>query len=224
MVSPRRTALGHRSAITETKAQFQRGLQLAAKLPDSAARMRLEAELQLALGRMLAATGGNADPEAEIAFERASALCRTVDEPEMLTQAIWGKLSVVAQRGGVEETIRGYQELLAVAGSNQRIEMVARLGIGGMNLWAGRFNEARRHLKIVLEGSEQLGNVRLNLANATSPDRLAGAFLSNALIFQGYVNQAVSDCGGCSGARACSRGRIVGGRTNDLSPSAVLPR
>ena len=56
----------------------------------------------------------------------------------------------------------------------------------------GCFNGARRHLTFVLERSEQLGSGRLNLANATSPDRLAGTFLSNALIFQGYVNQAVS--------------------------------
>ena len=202
-----------RSAIRETKAQFQRGLQLAASLLDSTARMRLEAELQLALGRMLAATGGNADPEAEVAFDRACVLCRTVDEPEMLTQAIWGKLAVIAQRGGVEETIRGYQEILATAGSNQRIEVVARLGIGGMNVWAGRFNEARRHLKFVLERSEQLGNVRLNLANATSPDRLAGAFLSNALVFQGYVSQAVSVA-----ADAVKRARAA----EDESLAAVL--
>lgn len=180
-----------RSAITETKAQFQRGLQLVASLPDNMARKRLEVELQLALGRMLAATGGNANPEAKIAFDRASTLCRTIDEPEMLAQAIWGKLTVIGQYEHVEEGRRVGEELLAVAGGNERIEVVARLGLGIMDVWAGRFNESRRHLEFVLDQSEQLGHVRLNLANATSPDRIAAAFLSNALAVQGYANQAV---------------------------------
>jgi hypothetical protein len=53
----------------------------------------------------------------------------------------------------------------------------------------------------------------LDLANATSPDRLAGAFLSNALVVQGYVNQAVSVAAG-----AVERARAA----EDESLAAVL--
>ncbi len=80
-----------RSAIAETKAQLQRGLQLVATLPENPTRHRLEAELQLALGRTLIATNGFSDAEASAAFERASTLCRTLNDIELLTRARWGE-------------------------------------------------------------------------------------------------------------------------------------
>ena len=62
-----------RAAVAETRTYLERGLQFAGNLPDGPDRHRLEAELLIALGRILMATKGPNDPEAGTAFQRAVA-------------------------------------------------------------------------------------------------------------------------------------------------------
>ena len=53
-----------RAAVAETRTYLERGLQFAGNLPEGPDRHRLEAELLIALGRILMATKGPNDPEA----------------------------------------------------------------------------------------------------------------------------------------------------------------
>ena len=88
-----------RSAFAETRILLDRGLSLAATLPDSPDRRRLEAELLVALGRFLHMTKGMADDEALIAFERAIDLSRTLDETELLTRGLYNRCINLQTRG-----------------------------------------------------------------------------------------------------------------------------
>ncbi len=65
-----------RAAVAETRIYLERGLEFAGNLQETPDRHRLEAELLIALGRILMATRGSNDPDARSAIQRAVAVCR----------------------------------------------------------------------------------------------------------------------------------------------------
>ena len=69
-----------RNAYHEAIAALRKGLALLATLPESPERIRRELTLQLALGELLRATGGDGAPEVGEAYTRAYALCQQVGE------------------------------------------------------------------------------------------------------------------------------------------------
>ncbi len=179
-----------RSAIAETKAQLQRGLELAAMLPESPARHRLEAELQLALGRTLVTTNGFADAEAGAAFERATTLCRTLNDLEMLTRARGGELIIAIQRGRVKDCRQICEELLTLAENNVSAELAARAVLGCLEVAAGFFAESQKHLRPALEKLDQFPEHRVEFPGVGSVDGTAAAYLAAALAIQGFVTEA----------------------------------
>ena len=180
-----------RSATAETRAHLHRGLQIIAGLPDTPARWRLEAELQLVLGRMLLNNDGNGSLEAAAAFEQASELCRSLDQPEMLTRALWGRFTVLSHRGQLEEGRQIGLELMAVAKGDPKIQMPARANAGYVYFWTGRFAESRREFQSAIELADQAPDRRLNLAVTGSGDAHCVAYMAKALLLQGYVKEAV---------------------------------
>ena len=85
-----------RAAVAETRIYLERGLRVAGNLPEGPDRRHLEAELLIALGRILMATKGPSDPEAGVAFRGAVAVCRTLGSPEMLARALYS-LGIIAE-------------------------------------------------------------------------------------------------------------------------------
>src|SRR5262249_60273891 len=64
-----------RFANLEAIAHLQRGIEIAARLPESLGRDRLELDLQFALGALLMATQGPASTTAVATFARGRELC-----------------------------------------------------------------------------------------------------------------------------------------------------
>ena len=79
-----------RSADREAVHQLRRGLDALATLPPSAERDRVELDFQLALGPRLVSTSSYANPDVAAAYERASALCESLQDAGRLIPVLWG--------------------------------------------------------------------------------------------------------------------------------------
>jgi predicted ATPase len=80
-----------RSAMTEAVAQLQKGLDVLAGLPDGHWRQQQELDLQIALGRALAATKGFSAADVGETIARARALAEQIDRPEYLVRLSLGQ-------------------------------------------------------------------------------------------------------------------------------------
>ena len=83
-----------RSAMTEAIAQSRLALNLLATLPENADTQKLELKVQIALARGLVAVKGPAAPDAAQAYNRARALCETLNDIQMPLRS-----SVLFQQG-----------------------------------------------------------------------------------------------------------------------------
>ena len=138
-----------RSAMAEAAAQFQKGLDQLALLPDTLERQRQELELCSALGAVLQAVKGFAAPETGRAYDRARELWERLGSPPEFLRIPYGQSRHHAFRGEFELAHRLDDDLLRL--SRQRND-TAGLVLGhisfGRNLYAaGRFASARSHLE-----------------------------------------------------------------------------
>ncbi len=182
-----------RAAVAETRTHLERGLQIAASLPDGPDRSRLEVELLIAFGRILMATKGPNDPEAELTFQRAAAVGRKLGNPEMLARALYS-LGVIAEtRADLDAAEAIGEELRALAESNgdAGIAIAARVRLGVVAYYRGHFVAAHGHLAEAL-ALHATGNYELRDSAIASDPHVAAAYLSVALAHLGHVEQAIS--------------------------------
>ena len=182
-----------RAAVAETRTYLERGLQFAGNLPDGPDRHRLEAELLIALGRILMATKGPNDPEAGMALQRAVAVCRKLGSPEMLARALYSLGIIAETRAELMEGQTIGEELLILAeqSGDVGIAIAARVRLGILGYYRGNFVAARDHLAEALAlcatGEQELRDT------AIAPDpHVAAAYLSVTLAHLGYAEQAIS--------------------------------
>ena len=110
----RRTS--ERSANKEAIAHFTKALQIIGSLPASTERTRLELQLLIALGPILAMTKGYAASEVEKTYVRARALCREAGAPAQFFTVTWGLWFVNHTRLRLETAQTLADELLTLAG------------------------------------------------------------------------------------------------------------
>jgi predicted ATPase/DNA-binding winged helix-turn-helix (wHTH) protein len=79
-----------RFAYQEAVVLARHGLELLAKLPDSAEREQQELRLQIGLGVSLIATEGYAAPSVGSVYLNARQLCHRMGEPPEISQVLWG--------------------------------------------------------------------------------------------------------------------------------------
>jgi DNA-binding winged helix-turn-helix (wHTH) protein/predicted ATPase len=87
-----------RSAYQEAATHLERGLKLLEGLAEGVPRVRLELELNLLLGRVLAATKGWAVEQVETTYLRAQYLCEQLEDTNSLFQVLWGLIGVAFVR------------------------------------------------------------------------------------------------------------------------------
>ena len=109
-----------RAGLAETRNHLERGLQFARSLPDGSDRQLLEAELLIALGRLLIAVQGQSDPEAWRLFERAVTVSRELGDPEMLARSLFALGAIAMSRGELQSVQTISNDLLDLARSNQK--------------------------------------------------------------------------------------------------------
>ncbi len=182
-----------RAAVAETRTYLERGLQFAGNLPDGPDRHRLEAELLIALGRILMATRGTNDPEVGTAFQRAVAVCRELDSPEMLARALYSLGIIAETRAELEAGQAIGEELRALAAKSgdTGIEIAARVRLGAVAYYRGNFVAARDHLAQALAMCAT-GEHQLRDSAIASDPHFSEVQLSATLAHLGYIEQAIS--------------------------------
>lgn len=104
-----------RFAYREGVALAQRGLELLAKLPDSAERAQQELCLQLTLGVPLIATEGYAATAVGNLYTRARELCQQIGDTPDVAEALWGLRSFYVATAELEKARSIAEEFLQLA-------------------------------------------------------------------------------------------------------------
>jgi predicted ATPase len=186
-----------RSTIAEAAAQFQKGLDQLALLPDTPKRQRQELEFLSALGVVLNAIEGHSAPETGHAYARARELWERLGSPAEFLHIPHGQSRYHAYRGELDVALRLDQELL-----HQSLERndSGRLVLGhissGRNLMhAGGFASSRSHLEAVLALYDPNSHQSLGLQTGIHPQLAAQAHLGIVLFCLGFADQALARSG-----------------------------
>jgi class 3 adenylate cyclase len=143
-----------RFALAEMVSHLRNGLRQLTRLPESPERSRRELALQLMLGQALIdLEGGNSDP-VRTTFERARALCFSLDEVKLLPR-VYDGLVVNHHfiRSNPAEIQRCTTEMIAVhrrTGDPQALVLIRRAGCLA-NFLLGRFDAAREDMQNLID-------------------------------------------------------------------------
>jgi class 3 adenylate cyclase/predicted ATPase len=104
-----------RSAYVEAIGHLTKGLEVLQALSDIHERAQQELDLQIALGRALTATKGQAALDVGHVFNRARELCQQVGETQQLCRVLWGLWSFHVVRAELQTARKLGEELLSLA-------------------------------------------------------------------------------------------------------------
>jgi class 3 adenylate cyclase/predicted ATPase len=181
-----------RSAMAEAAAQFQKGLDQLALLPDHSDRQRQELELRRALGVALRFVKGQAAPETGHAYARARELWEQLGSPSEFLAVPLGQSFYHTYRGELDLAQRLDEDLLRL--SRQRNDsaglVLGHLSSGRTLMLAGRFASSRSHLEEVLALYDPTSHRSLVHEAGMHPRVNSLTFLGNVLFFLGFPDQA----------------------------------
>jgi predicted ATPase len=189
---------GHRSvaraAIVEAAAQFQKGLDQLALLPNNPERQRQELEFYSALSAALRAVKGQGALETGRAYARARELWERAGSPSEFLQIPYGQSRYHAHRGELDLAQRLDEDLLHL--SRQRNDaaglVLAHLSSGANLLFAGMFASSRTHLEKALALYDPISHRELVRQAGVHPQIFSQAYLGNALFCLGFPDQALA--------------------------------
>jgi predicted ATPase len=186
-----------RSAMVEAEAQFQKGLDQLAVLPDTPKRQRRELEFLIALGAVLLSSKGASAPENGPVYARARELWERLGAPTEFLHVAWGQSRYHANRGEVDLAQRLDENLLRL--SRQRNDaaglILGHASSGRTLLWAGKFASSRSHLEEALALYDPTSNRSLVKLTGIHPHVLSQAYLGLGLFCLGYPDRASTQCG-----------------------------
>jgi DNA-binding SARP family transcriptional activator/predicted ATPase len=180
-------------ANQEALKQYEKGLELLKRLPESHSRAIKELALQLVLGQVCVETYGYASSRVERAMSRAQELSQQLGETVQLFHALFGLLWVQMVRGNLRQSYTVAIQLSALAqGFEQPIySLAAHYSLGGTLCFMGEFEAARRKFEeaIVLykSRSQHSSNTFLGIDLGI----FCQSWISHALWHLGYSDQAL---------------------------------
>jgi predicted ATPase len=185
-----------RSAMAEAAAQFQKGLDQLAALPDTPDRQRQELEFYSALGAIYQVLIATAAREAGDAYGRARELWERLGSPPEFLQALYGQARYHRFRGEFDLAQRVAENLLRLG--NER-DASAALVLGhsslGVNLmFVGQFAPSRSHLEKALALYELVPSDSLVVEAEFHPRVGSLAYLGMSLFCLGFPDQAAERC------------------------------
>jgi predicted ATPase len=183
-----------RSAMAEAAAQFQKGLDQLALLPDTRERQRKELEFRSGLGAALLIVKGFAAPETGHAYARARELWEQLGSPSEFLQVPHGQSHYHALRDELDLAQSMDEDLLCR--SRQRNDS-AGLVLGhfstGQNLiLRGRFALSRSHFEQVLALYDPISHRPLVRQAGVQPLVISKAYLGIVLFCLGFPDQALA--------------------------------
>ena len=184
-----------RSAMAEAAAQFHKGLDQLALLPDTAERWRRELEFWSALGAVLQALRGSAASEAGHAYARARELWEQLGSPSEFLRIPYGQSVFHMNRGELDLALRLDEDLLRL--SDQRNNsgglVLGHLSSGRTLFFAGRFASSRSHLQEVSALYDPTSHGALVHQASMHPQVVSHAVLGNVLFCLGYPDSALAE-------------------------------
>ncbi len=186
-----------RSAMAEAAAQFQKGLDQLALLPDIPERRQKELEFSSALGALLNVVKGSAAPETGQAYARARQLWEQLGSPAEFIQVPCGQSRYHAHRGELDQAQSLAEDLLQLSRRrNDSAGLVMGHYSSGRNLmFAGSFASSRSHLETVLALYDPNAHHALVRQTGIHPQLAAQAALGIVLFCLGFPDQALARSG-----------------------------
>jgi class 3 adenylate cyclase/predicted ATPase len=183
-----------RSAMAEAAAQFQKGLDQIALLPDTLERRQQELEFCSALGAVLQAVKGFAAPETGRAYDRARELWEQLGSPPEFLRIPYGQSRHHAFRGEFELAHRLDEDLLRL--SRERSDssglVLGHISFGRNLCAAGRFAAARSHLEAGLALYDPISHRSLVHQVGIGPGVSLRGFFGFVLFCLGFLDEALA--------------------------------
>jgi DNA-binding winged helix-turn-helix (wHTH) protein/predicted ATPase/class 3 adenylate cyclase len=183
-----------RSAMAEAAAQFRKGLDQLALLPDMPERRQKELEFSSALGAVLNVVKGSAAPETGQAYARARELWEQLGSPVEFIEIPCGQSRYHAHRGELDRAQSLAEDLLHLSRRrNDSAGLVMGHYSSGRNLmWIGSFASSRWHLETVLAIYDPNSHHALLRQTGVHPQLAAQAALGIVLFCLGFPDQALA--------------------------------
>jgi class 3 adenylate cyclase len=183
-----------RSAMAEAAAQFQKGLDQLALLPDDPKRQWQELEFCSSLGAALRFVKGQAAPETGRAFARARELWEQLGSPMEYRHVPYGQSRYHAYRGELDLAMRLDEDLLHL--SRHRNDhgglVLAHQASGTVQTLTGRFASSRSNLEAGLALYDPISQRSLAYQTGTHPQVVSQAYLGTILFCLGFPDQALA--------------------------------
>jgi len=183
-----------RSATAEAAAQFQKGLDQLALLPDDPERQSQDLEFLSALGAVLIAVKGSAAPETGLAYARARKLWEQLGSPSEFVRVAYGQSLHHTTRGEFDLAQRLDEDLLRL--SRQRNDsgglVLGHYSSGRNLLFLGRFASSRSHLEEALALYDPISHCSLVHQGGIHPQVASQVHLGIVLFCLGYPDQALA--------------------------------
>jgi class 3 adenylate cyclase len=183
-----------RSAMAEAAAQFHKGLDQLALLPDNPERQRQELEFRSSLGAVLIAVKGFGAPETGRAFARARELWEQLGSPSEFLQVPFGQSLHHVFHGEIDLAQRLDEDLLRLSRQrNDSAGLVLGYVSSGRNLWyGGKFGPSRSHLEAGLALYDPNLHRSLFHQAGIHPHVNSQAYLGIVLLCLGFPDQALA--------------------------------
>jgi hypothetical protein len=183
-----------RSAMPEAAAQFQKGLDQLALLPDTPERQRQELEFCSALGAVLVAVKGEAAAETGHTYALARELWQQLGSRSEFLHIPFGQSSYHSIRGELDLAQRLAEDLLRLGREcNDTAGLILGHLSSGWNLMrAGRFARSRSHLEEVLTLYVPTSHRSLVHQAGDDPHVDSQAFLGVVLFCLGFPDKALA--------------------------------
>jgi class 3 adenylate cyclase/predicted ATPase len=182
-----------RSANLEAVNHLERGLLLVKFCPDGPERKRQELELYATLGRVLIAIKGYASPEVEQTFALAHELFPYVPDSAQKFVVLRGECQLLLVQARYDAARARADELASLADQepDSAYRLDAHLMIGLIDLYQGRFGEAREHLERCVEMYDPRKHLGHAILQGVDIGSACLAYLARTLWFLGYPDTAL---------------------------------
>jgi DNA-binding winged helix-turn-helix (wHTH) protein/predicted ATPase len=183
-----------RSAMAEAAAQFQKGLDQLALLPDDPERQRQKLEFYSASGAALRAVKGVAAPETGHAYARGRELWEQLGSPLEFLQVPYGQSAHHAFRCELVLAQSIAEDLLRLSRERRdSVGLVLGYDSSGRNLmFGGRFGPSRSHLEAGLALHDPIYHRSLAQQAGIHPHVNSQGYLGIVLLCLGFPDQALA--------------------------------
>jgi predicted ATPase len=183
-----------RSATLEAIAHLETGLKLFSSLPTNKENLRLELDMQVAMGTACMAAKGWSSPITAAAFTRADQLCEQVDDALQRGVADYGQYLVYLLRGQLDDALRTTTEMLhrAESRNDPTMAMIAHRCVGITSMHRGDIGAARAHLEQAFALYDPKEHGALAYRFAYAPRIAMLSYLAHSLYHLGYPEQALA--------------------------------